>query len=227
MNKIKLDSRLLSVASLVRQGSIVADVGTDHGYVAAYLIQNKICPCAIASDLRKGPLENARQTVIECEIEDKVDLILSDGLLNINENSCDDIIIAGMGGILISEILEKASWVRNKNINIIAQPMTHAEVLRKWLVENGFEIQKEVASTDGKRVYVAFSAMYTGKVNSCSKAYCYVGELSKNSDELSKKYIEKLIFTLEKKLTAQKNAGIKDDEGLEEIISEIKTLIGR
>lgn len=226
MGKIKLDSRLLSVASLVRANKVVADVGTDHAYVVAYLMEKGITEKAIASDINKGPLENARQTLVECGIEDKVTLILSDGLKNIPEGSCEDIVIAGMGGILISEILENAPWVKKCNMHIVAQPMTHAEILRKWLFENGFEISREVASTDGKRLYVAISAEYTGVRINKSKAYCYVGELLKNNDELSKKYIEKTLISLQKKYNAQKNAGVRDEEGLREIISEINTLIG-
>lgn len=227
MGKIKLDSRLMSVASLVRKDSTVADVGTDHAYVVAYLIENGITPKAIASDINKGPLENARQTLVDCGISDKVKLVLSDGLKNIEENAADDIVIAGMGGILIAEILENAPWVKNKNIHIVAQPMTHAEVLRKWLCECGFRIKKEVASTDGKRVYVAISAEYTGESISCSKAYCYVGELLKNNDEFSWKYIDKTLTALQKKYFAQQNARLSDKEGLGEIISEINALIGR
>lgn len=226
MSRIKLDGRLSSVASLVRKNKVVADVGTDHAYVVAYLIENGITEKAIASDINKGPLENARQTLVECGIDDKVTLILSDGLKNIPENSCEDIVIAGMGGILISEILENAPWVKNSNIHIVAQPMTHAETLRKWLSDNGFEISREVASTDGKRLYVAISAEYTGIRTEKSKAYCYVGELYKNNDELSEKYIEKILLSLKKKYSAQKSAGVIDNEGLGELITEINALIG-
>ena len=163
MEKIKLDSRLESVASLVEKGSIVADIGTDHAYLLCYLVQNGICPSGIAADLRKGPLANAQQTVTSCGLTEKIELILSDGLQNIKEGCCDTIVMAGMGGILISEIIEKAPWVYNKNVTIIAQPMTHAEILRKFLCDNGFEIKKEVASTDGKRLYCALAAEFTVK----------------------------------------------------------------
>lgn len=227
MGRIKLDNRLMSVASLVRKGSTVADVGTDHAYVVAYLIENGIIENAIASDINKGPLENARQTLIDCRISEKVELVLSDGLVNIKENAADDIVIAGMGGILISEILEKAPWIKNKDIHIIAQPMTHAETLRKWLCENGFTINREVASTDGKRLYVTISASFSGIYENHSNGYYYVGELIKNNDELSTKYIEKTFESLQKKYTAQQNAGVSDEEGLGETILEIKTLIGR
>lgn len=227
MSRIKLDQRLLSVASLVRKGSVVADVGTDHAYVVAYLIENGISEKAIASDINKGPLENARQTLIAQGITDRVKLVLSNGLENLEENCCDDIVIAGMGGILIAEILEKAAWIKNENIHIVTQPMTHAEILRKWLCESGFVINREVASTDGKRLYVTISASYTGERNKKSEGYYYVGELVANSDELSEKYINKTLLSLRKKYFAQKNAGIEDKEGLGDIISEINTLIGR
>ncbi len=222
MSKVKLDSRLSIVASLVRQGSITADIGTDHAYLLCYLIEKGICPKGIAADLRKGPLENAGRTVVDCGITDKVQLILSDGLQNIPENSADDIVLAGMGGILIAEIIEKAKWVYSDKINIVAQPMTHAEVLRQFFCENGFKIIRERTATDGKRLYCAMSAVYTGEKNDVSKSYYYLGELLKNDDEVTKKYIDKMIFTLEKKLAAQKNAGIKDEEKLEELVYEIK-----
>ncbi len=223
MSKIKLDSRLSAVASLVRKGSVTADIGTDHAYLLCYLIQNGICPSGIGADLREGPLENARKTLIECELTDKVQLMLSDGLRNIPENSCSDIVIAGMGGILISEILERAAWVFNDKINIVAQPMTHAEFLREFLVKNGFEITDERTAADGKHYYCAICAHYTGKTAERNRSYYYLGELLRNKDEITKKYIEKMLFSLEKKFLAQKKAGIKDGEKLEELISEIKT----
>ena len=222
MEKIKLDSRLESVASLVKKGSVVADVGTDHAYLLCYLIQKGICPSGIAADLRKGPLANAQQTVASCGLSDKIELILSDGLQNIKENSCDTIVMAGMGGILISEIIEKAPWVFNENITIIAQPMTHAEVLRKFLCENGFEIKREVASTDGKRLYCALEAQFTGVKTKENDSYYYLGELTKNNDETTKKYIEKMIFILNKKLEAQQKAGVSESEELARVLSEIK-----
>ncbi len=223
MSKIKLDDRLSAVASLVRQGSVVADIGTDHAYLLCYIIEKGVCPCGIAADINKGPLNNARQTVIDCGLTDKVQLILSNGLKNIPENSADDIVMAGMGGILISEIIDCAPWVKNENINIIAQPMTHAEVLREYFCKNGFKINKETTSTDGKRHYVAISASYAGLIYDYEKSYYYLGELLKNNDENTKKYIEKMIFTLNKKLEAQKKAGIEGTYELENLINDIKT----
>lgn len=222
MSKVKLDSRLSAVASLVREGSTVADIGTDHAYLLAYLLQEGKIKKGIAADLRKGPLENARKTLVDSGVENNVRLLLSDGLDEINEGECEDIVIAGMGGILIKEILERTPWVFDKKIHIIAQPMTHAEVLRKFLIENGFEIRREVAATDGKRNYCVISAQYDGVCRKAEGWYTYVGELTKNGDAVSRAYIDKVITALYKKLCALKNAGVEDSDNIEETLHMIK-----
>ena len=225
MSKIKLDDRLSAVAGLVRNGKRVADIGTDHGYLVAYLVENGVCPGGIAADLRKGPLENARQTVIQQGLSKKIELILSDGLHNIPENSCDDIVIAGMGGNLIAEILEKAPWVKSDRINIVAQPMTHAEVLRQYFIDNGFTINTERTATDGKRYYCIISASYTGIVKDCNPSYIYTGEIRPESDT-DIKYLQKILTALTKKYNALMSAEKEDTDNLKVIIEEIKSLLG-
>ena len=222
MNRIKIDDRLKAVASLVREGSIVADIGTDHAYLLCYLINSGKIPSGIGADLRKGPLENARKTVIEYGLSDKVELILSDGLEKLPENCAHDVVIAGMGGILISEILEKATWIYNSKVNIVAQPMTHAEHLREFFIRNKFKISEETTATDGKRFYCIIRASYTGVEQIKDRSYYYLGELLKNDDSTTKSYINKMLYSLEKKLAALKSAGVSDDENLFELISEIK-----
>ncbi len=225
MSKFKLDARLSAVASLVRNGSRVADIGTDHGYLLVYLIENGICPCGIAADINKGPLENARKTVVEAGICDKVELILSDGLKNITENSCDDIVIAGMGGNLITDILSACPWIYNENLHIVAQPMSHGEVLREFYINNGFKIVEEKTATDGKRLYCVISAVYTGEKSQHDISYIYLGELTNNKDEITKKYIEKILLALEKKYNALMKADKVDENNLGQIISAIKNKI--
>ena len=225
MSKIKLDDRLKAVASLVRKGKRVADIGTDHGYLVAYLIENNICPSGIAADLRKGPLENARQTVIQQGLSDKIELILSDGLEKIPENACDDIVIAGMGGNLIAEILEKAPWVKDRRINVVAQPMTHAEVLRQWFIDNGFTINEEATATDGKRLYCIISAVFTGEKAKHNASYIYSGEIKPDID-LNRKYLEKVLTTLSKKYNALMSANKEDTDNLKKIIKELEEILG-
>lgn len=212
------------MASLVRQGSVVADIGTDHAYLVCYLLENNIIESAIAADLRKGPLENAKQTVALCSLEDKVELVLSDGLQNVKPGSCNEIVIAGMGGILISEILSKAEWVFDSEINIVAQPMTHAEVLREFFINNGFRILEEKTATDQKHCYCAISAVYTGEKIAYPAWYTYLGETLKISDDTAKKYVMKVYKSLKKKYDALAENGRKDDE-LSALLDEIECKI--
>ncbi len=225
MGKIKLDSRLSAVAALVRNDKVVADIGTDHAYLLAWLLENGIIKKGIAADLRRGPLENARRTLTECAQLDKVRLVLSDGLDGLEEGDCEDVVIAGMGGILIKEILERTPWIFSENIHIIAQPMTHGEVLREFLVTHGFVINEEKSATDGKRYYCVICASYKGEKIAMPKWYYYIGELYKNKDEISKAYIEKIYTALNKKLTALENAGAEDIKELSETVCQLKTLL--
>ncbi len=222
MGKIKLDSRLSAVASLVRQGKTVADIGTDHAYLLAYLLQEGIITNGIAADLKQGPLDNAKRTLIECGQLENVKLLLSDGLDKLKKGDCEDIVIAGMGGILIKEILERTDWVFDNSIHIVAQPMTHAEVLRRFYAENGFKILKEVAATDGKRCYCVISAQYDGVKRHFENWYYHIGELANNTDETSLLYIDKIIAALDKKLAAIKAAGVDDNENIEKTLNDIK-----
>ena len=201
---IKLSKRLLMVGDMVRKGSVLADIGTDHAYLPVYLIQKGVCPEAIAADLREMPLKNAKETVIENQLTDKVTLMLSDGLDSIPELSADDITLAGMGGDLISDILSRIGWIKNNNIRIIAQPQTHSEKVRKFFVDNGFRIIREDACIDDNRNYICMCAEYTGETVSYDFGYEYYGELPKCENEFAREY-----------LIHQRNRFMKRAEGLE------------
>lgn len=200
---IKLSKRLLMVAGMVRDGSVVADIGTDHAYLPVYLIQKGICPKAVAADLREMPLKNAQETVIENQLTDKVTLILSDGLDSVPEDIADDITLAGMGGDLISDILSRIQWIKNKDIRIIAQPQTHSEKVRKFFIDNGFRIIREDACIDDNRNYICMCAEFTGETVSYDFGYEYYGELPYCGNEYAKEY-----------LIHQRNRFVKRADGL-------------
>jgi len=206
-------------AEEVRQGKKVADIGTDHAYLPAYLIENNICPSAIAADIGKGPLENAKKVVSTSPLlSEKIQLRLSNGLEKISPDEADDIVIAGMGGILISEILTKAPWVKNENKRLILQPMSHAEDVRKYLCENGFEIIKEKASTDGKHNYIIIVAEFRNKENDKDEAFYYKGLIQYDTSEVAQKYHNGRMKSLIRKRDALKNAGHETDN-LDKIIN--------
>ncbi len=174
---MKLDARLSAVASLVRQGSVVADIGTDHAYLPAYLVQQGICPRAIASDLRSGPLNNARTTIDACGLSDRIDTLLSDGLDALTPGCCDDVVLAGMGGLLIVELISRTPWLKDPAVRVIAQPMRHAADVRRFFFENGFALKEEVCAADSKHCYCAMAAEYTGSPVAYTPAQPYVGLL--------------------------------------------------
>ncbi|MBQ7956476.1 MAG: SAM-dependent methyltransferase [Clostridia bacterium] len=216
---IKLDARLKMAAEEVRPGKRIADIGTDHAYLPAFLIENNICPSAIAADIGKGPLENARKiTSTSKDLSDRIELRLSDGLKEIKEDEVDDIVIAGMGGILIAEILTAAPWVKDENKRLILQPMSHAEDVRKYLCENGFEIIKEKACTDGRHNYIIIVAEFRNKENDKDEAFYYKGLIQYDESEDAQKYHNARMASLIKKRDALKKAG-QNVEDIEKIIN--------
>ncbi|MBQ7088069.1 MAG: SAM-dependent methyltransferase [Clostridia bacterium] len=158
---ITLDKRLSAVAALVRQGSRLADIGTDHAYLPVHLVQSGVCPSAIASDIGAGPLEAAHRTVTENGLTSEITLRLGDGLATVSAGEVEDIAIAGMGGETIAAILEAAPWVQNEGIRLILQPMTRAEDLRRWLLSHGFSVLEEHLIRDKHHLYPVLAAEYT------------------------------------------------------------------
>ena len=179
---MKLTDRLLKIADLVTKGKKIADIGTDHGYIPVYLLNKGHVDFAILADVNKGPLENARSEVRHNNLTDKVDLRLGSGIEVLNENEVDEVIIAGMGGILISEL--------------ILQPMQAQDELRKYLLNNGYEILDEVLVKEDFRIYEIIVAKYTSKNTVVDdEIYYEVGKkLIENKDPLLNEFIDKKIF---------------------------------
>ena len=190
MKNILLGPRLKTAADMVRNGKIVADIGTDHAYLVAYLLVNNICPFGYACDINPNPLKKAAATSKENLLEDRAESILCDGMSGLSKDLADDIVIAGMGGETIISILENCSWSKEKAKHYILQPMTKASLLRKYLCENGFEIEDETAVQDSGRIYTVMSVYYTGKSFTPDVVFLELGKLSGKKDNESIKYIK-------------------------------------
>ncbi|WP_324254021.1 class I SAM-dependent methyltransferase [Paenibacillus sp. 1001270B_150601_E10] len=148
---IKISRRLQCIADLVPQGSKVADIGSDHALLPAYLVKEGIVTFSIAGEVNKGPYEAALRQVKGTLIEDKVSVRLGDGLAVIKPGEVDCITIAGMGGSLIASILN-ADKAKLEGVNtLILQPNVGEEFVRRWLSENGWLLQEEhILEEDGK-----------------------------------------------------------------------------
>lgn len=219
---ISLTPRLSAVASLVKGGGIIADIGTDHGYLPIFLLESGKVKGAIAADINKKPLENARKSVEEYGLTDKIQLRLSDGLRSFSQDDADEIIFAGMGGTLIAEKLAETPWVKNEKIHYIFQPQSRAEDLRRFLFSNGFEIVEEKATHEGRRYYITFDAVYTGQTCSFSDGDCFIGKLPKTED--AKIHLAHQLSRLEEKCSALTLKG-ENTTSLSETITQIKEFI--
>ncbi|MBP5580292.1 MAG: Nif3-like dinuclear metal center hexameric protein [Ruminococcus sp.] len=205
-----LDNRLKKIAGLVSGEGIACDVGTDHAYLAAELITSGKCSKVIASDVKEGPLEAARNTVERYGIQDKVDLVLSDGLDNVELKGVTDIVIAGMGGETIAAIIERidVGSEENEDIHWILQPMTKPEILRKRLTELNLFITDEYVVEEGDKMYVIICAEYSPFDGQLTEARSICGFFDEN-DETCRKYLKREGERLEKVAVNLEKAGRK------------------
>lgn len=201
-----LDNRLRLCADFVRNGSKVADIGTDHAYLPVWLCKNNIAKSAVAADINPAPLQHGKQTIKKYNAENLVTTCLSNGLEKIDPNNIDDIIIAGMGGELIVSILSNAPWVKNSKYHLILQPMTKAEILREYLYHNGFDIKREKTALVENKFYTVMSVSHTSIANNNIGLKKYYGKIDPLESPFNYEYIVKTAKSLIKKGTAIEKA---------------------
>ena len=222
MKNILLGPRLKTAANMVRNGKKVADIGTDHAYLVAYLLLNDICPFGYACDINPNPLKKAAATIKENLLENRAELVLCDGLSALASDLADDIVIAGMGGETIISILENCNWSKDKTKHYILQPMTKASLLRKYLCENGFEIEDETAVMDSNRIYTVMSIYYTGKEFSPDFVFSELGKLANKKDTESINYIKNRAAAVLKKADGLAKT---DPKSAEKIYKKYESLV--
>lgn len=184
-----LSARLKAIFDLVPDKAKVADIGTDHAYLPIALSLENKCESIIACDINEKPLSSARKNINKFGIKN-IDVRLGNGLSPVNKGEADTIIIAGMGGDVISHILAECDWVKNKNITLLLQPMTSAEILRTFLIENCFEILSETAIIEQGKIYTVIEVHYCGIKKSYPAGFEYTGLISSDYPE-GKAYILK------------------------------------
>lgn len=153
---IELGERLTRVASFVPNGSKVCDVGSDHAYLPVYLIQKDQITCAIAGEVVEGPYLSAKQTVRDYRIENRIEVRLGDGLQILSkEDEVTAVTICGMGGDLISRILEAGynGGHLNGRERLILQPNVAEHFVREWLMNHSYHIVEETVVEDNHRLY--------------------------------------------------------------------------
>ena len=191
---IRLQGRLLQAASMLEGCEKPADIGTDHAYIPIYLVQSGKFDRVIATDVKKGPLQKAARNIDKYHLSDKIELRLGDGIKPIREGECDSFILAGMGGVVISEILKASPEQVKRAKALILQPVYNEAYLREFLYREGFRIDDEAIVQDEGRFYVVIRAAYDGISRHCEDLYYHIGEtLFKRKDPLLKSYLERRI----------------------------------
>lgn len=184
-----ISKRLKEIANLIPNNSKVIDVGCDHGLLDIYLTQNKNCKC-IASDISEKVLKNTKENISKYNLTNKIEIICSDGLNNINNDAYDTLVISGMGTATIINILN------NKKIkqfeNLIIQSNNDLEVLRKYVIKLGYYISDEKIILDKNKYYVIIKFKKgIKKYKSFDYLFGPIARIDENNKDYFKKMLDK------------------------------------
>lgn len=150
---MKLTPRLQEVENLVPQCRIMADIGTDHAYLPLHLLEEGRISYAVACDIHKGPLVKAKEHIIRENRGDCVEIRLGAGIEPLTTGEVDGLTIAGMGGLMIIDILKDSPEKAHALHWLVLQPQNHVADLKYFLMNNGFVIQEERMAIEGQRLY--------------------------------------------------------------------------
>ena len=180
---MRIPDRLKKIAEFIDKDSVVLDIGCDHAYLSIYLIESSLSIKCYAVDNKKGPLLNAKLNVKKAGLENKVFLYLSDGVEGFNETDYTHIVMSGLGGELISSILENPKI--NKDATLVLSPHNNAYELRKTLSSLSYEIVDEDIIYSNKKYYPIIKAKKSSDLASYSYEELFFGPiLLKNKPEL-------------------------------------------
>lgn len=220
MKDISLPKRLLAAAGLINKNSAVADIGTDHGFLPIWLVQNGICLKPIACDLREGPLSQARKFACKYGVDKSISFRLGDGLDQVSPDEIDTIVIAGMGGETIINILKAATWLFDGEYSLILQPQSKLPELMQWLNETGWTVSAARLAEDDGRIYITVHAQ-RGQPPKLLPGQLYVPDYAMDSSEpLFERYLEDAISKNERILKALGTAGTEQANERRERLAE-------
>ena len=150
---MQLSKRMQMIADMVKPADCIADIGTDHGYIPIWLAEHGITEHVIAADVRKGPLSRAQEHVREHGLQERIELRLGDGLRVLSPGEADRIIISGMGGLLMIEILSDCPEIASQTEELILSPQSDIDAVRRYLHDIGFRIESEDMTVEDGKYY--------------------------------------------------------------------------
>jgi tRNA (adenine22-N1)-methyltransferase len=224
-----LDERLQALADFVPEGCRAADIGTDHGYLAAALIQQGKAAFVVAGDKNRGPYEAAIRTVKEQALmEDQIAVRLGDGLAVLQPGEVDTVCIAGMGGVLIASILEAQPEVTAALGTLVLQPMNGAAELREWLYDNAWHISDENLVIADGRIYEVIKAEKGSRKKPGPLDLLVGPKLWQKKPPLMRNHIEALLFQQRRIINGmEKSDRAKGDKRFARVKRLVRSLEGR
>lgn len=200
-------------------------MGTDHGRLALQLVLCGKCPFVYATDIREAPLAKAKVLANRFQIEDKMLCVLTNGLQGLPAGEIDDVVIAGMGGETIGEIISDAPWLRDDAKNLVLVPANGHDFLRSYLFANGFLITKEVAVEAKGRVYTVIQSKYSGEVHAPTLKELYIGSIIEEKTNAAKNYVEKVLRLVQKEVNGKAKAGRFELQQLKQLEQELMEVL--
>lgn len=180
---IRLSERLRRVAENVLSAGVVADIGCDHGFTSIYLVQEKRAAAAIAMDVNEGPLERAKEHILQYGMSDRISLRLSDGLEKLLPGEADTLLMSGMGGALIARILKEGKETAVLAKELVLSPQSEVFLVRRCIHELGFQIASEEMLMEQGKYYVIIRAVPGKEVYEEEIDYLYGRKLVDRQDE--------------------------------------------
>lgn len=222
-----LGARLALCAAMVRPGTALADVGTDHAYLPVWLAKRGLVPHAVAADVRPGPLMRARRNIERYGAGAAVTARLSDGLDSVLPEEAQDVVMAGMGGLLIAQIVARTPWLREGDRRLILQPMTSADGLRRSLSRLGFAVLRERCARENGHVYSVMLCAYDPPNRAEGERFFYAGHVGTAAPE-DRLYLRRQMRLLKKRAFGARRRGrTAEAEKLEEARAQISAALQR
>lgn len=226
---IRLSDRLQMIADQIETGERVCDIGTDHGFLPLYLYETGKSPHVIMSDVSSGSLQKARENCIMYHPGQEFDLRLGNGLQVLETGEVDTVVIAGMGGILMTQILEENMEKTMSVKKYILQPRSASGKLRHWLMSNGFEITSDRLVEEGKFICSIITAVPAENADmplySDDDIRMEIPETLKN-ESLIEEFVRRRIVTEKNILKEMRNGSSAWDERIKSKEKEIEYLEG-
>ena len=190
-----LSRRLRTAAAYVRDHSVAADVGCDHGKLSAFLLKSGRADYVYATDIKEQPLEKAAALLSSGEFEGRYECVLTDGLKGLPGERITDVIISGLGDDVIEHVIIEAPWLKNSEKQMILVPSSRHEKVRSFLKREGFQIKGETAVFERKHCYTVINAVYSGVAGETGILERWLGLIDINTED-GQKYFNNIVKRL-------------------------------